>query len=707
MPPTPGRPLATASSSASASSPSRALVAEIRRRIAPEVAEIARAGTSDGEAIPSLDPLRRLVRRMRAARRAQRASAIEALLSLLEDDDELREGARAFAARVIASAHLSSALADLGLLPAHGFFAELRQRLSTRWLPSHRPPHDLVEILQTVFDPPDAEWVSALDDATIARLIAAFTPSDARALAGLRHGALRAVDLLAHRLAAAGEDPVLLDVAPDAIDHDSPFLAQAEQVLAVTHAMRVAYGLEPAPTTTPVEPLVTPAVSEETARHARVLLQQCTESVARIRKRAPKTGATIRLTYELERIEDLIARLRLLLDTLSTDAATRDAGLVSLLRQLVTAQAEAEQVAPLLRRGSYLVASEIASHAGRTGEHYIARTRGEYGGMWLAAGGAGLVVAMLACLKVGIAALHAPPLVEAALFSLNYAAGFVVVQLLGMTIATKQPAMTAAALAGSVDGARPKDTRPLVETIQCLVRSQLAAILGNCLVALPAALALSWAFAEVTGAPVASVEKAHHLALDVDPIHSLAIPHAAITGLWLTLSGIVAGYASSSVIARHVPERIRRSASLARRIGTRGVGRLASFVETRAGAVTGSIVLGVLLGSTGTIGQLIGLPIDIRHVSFASANFGLAIATLGIEHVDLPLAIAGIVGIGATNLLVSFSLSLGLALHARRARLRDVPTLARDLATSALRELPSWVLPVGASATPSSVAERA
>ncbi len=701
----PGRPLAAAASGAASSAPSRALVAEIRRRIVPELAEIAREGRDEREGIPSLDPLRRLVGGMRRSRRGQRASAIEALASLLEDDEDLREGARAYGARLVASAHLSAALADLGILPAHGFFAELRQRLSTRWLPSHRPPHDLAEILQTVFDPPDAEWVGALDDATLARLIAAFAPSDVRAVAALRNGVARAIDLLAHRLAAAGEDPVLLDVAPDAIDHESPFLAQAEHVLAVTRALRVAHGLDPAPTTTPIE--AWPAsTGEETARHARVLLQQCTESVVRIRKRAPKTGATIRLTYELERIEDLIARLRLLLDTLSGDAASRDAALSTLLRQLVTAQAEAERVGPLLRRGSYLVASEIASHAGRTGEHYIARTRGEYGGMWLAAGGAGLVVAALACIKVGIARLAAPPLVEAALFSANYAAGFVVVQLFGMTIATKQPAMTAAALAGSVDGARPKDTRPLVETVQCLVRSQLAAILGNCLVALPAALALSWGFAALTGAPVASVDKAHHLALDVDPIHSLAIPHAAITGVWLTLSGIVAGYASSSVMARHVPERIRRSVSLERRIGARAVERLASFVETRSGAVMGSVVLGVLLGSTGTVGDLIGLPIDIRHVSFASANLGLAIATLGVDHVDLPLALAGIFGIGATNLVVSFSLSLGLALHARRARPRDVPTLARDLGASAWRELPSWVLPVGASAAPAAIPER-
>ena len=68
--------------------------------------------------------------------------------------------------------------------------------------------------------------------------------------------------------------------------------------------------------------------------------------------------------------------------------------------------------------------------------------------------------------------------------------------------------------------------------------------------------------------------------------------------------------------------------------------------------------------------------------------------------VNIGLSLAGIAAIGATNLLVSFSLALGLALHARRAHLHHLPTLVGDLVRSALRELPSWMLPVGASATP-------
>ena len=671
---------------------SHGLVAEIRRRLAPEVSELGQAAKNAVDGIPSIDPLRRLVRRMRTARPKPRAAAIEALCTLLEQDTLLREGVRAYSARLAIGTRTSSALADLGLLPAHGFFAELRQRVAARLLPSHRPPHELTEILQSVFEPIDAVWLATIEDAQLTRLLDLFAPDDERAASTIAQGALRAIDLLAHRLAAAGEDPVLFDFDPAALDFESPFLAQAEQVLRVAAGLRTHLGLEGRGHDGPRE--------EDGHRHARVLLKQCHESVARIRRRTPKTGATLRLTYELERIEDLIERLTLLLDVFSFEREVASAARTKLFRRLVTARGEIEQILPLLRRGSTLVASEIVSHAGRTGEHYIARTVSEYGGMWLAAGGAGLVIACLAGIKVGLAGLQAPPLVEAAYFSANYAFGFVLVQVLGMTIATKQPAMTAAALAGSIDATRPKDTRPLVETIQCLVRSQLAAILGNCLVAIPAALALSSLFALVFGMPIASVVKAHHLIEELDPLHSLAIPHAAIAGLWLTTSGIVAGYASASVMVRHVPERLRQSAALRRVFGKKNADRIAAFVESSAGAVVGSIVLGVLLGSTGTLGHMLGVPIDIRHVSFASANLGLALATLGLEHVNIGLSLAGIAAIGATNLLVSFSLSLGLALHARRAHLRYLPTLVGDLLRSALRELPSWMLPVGASATP-------
>ena len=656
---------------------------------------LALASVEEQDGLPSVEPLRQLVRALRSARPEHRGPALDILLGLL-DEPVHGAAARAYLGRLLRTIRARSSLADLGLLPAHGLFAELRERLIGTVLPSHRPPHELREVLSVLFDPVDATWLATVDDARIDRLLRALRPDDETARRTLAHDTLRAIDLLSHRLAAAGEDPVLLTFDPGSMDHDSPFLAQAEHVLELTLSLRKAIdGLGPWPD------LEVAPVS--------VMLTQCEEQITRMRRRAPHTGATIRMNYELERLDDLRERLVLLVACFSEDEAGAASAHVALLRALVEGQAEAERILPLMRRGSHLVAREIASRAGRTGEHYITRTPSEWGKMWLAAGGAGLIVAVLACIKVMASKLHAPPLVEAALFSLNYAVGFAIVGFLGLTIATKQPAMTAAALASAIEPSETKGgsvepasspTRRLVETIQALVRSQLAAILGNCLVALPAALLLSLGTAWLIGAPIADVEKAEHLAHELDPFTSLALAHAALTGVFLSISGIVAGYVTSSVIARHVPERIARAPRLVAVLGRPRAARLAAATESGAGALAGSIVLGILLGSTGTFGALLGLPLDIRHVSFGSANLGLALATLGVEGLDLGRLVLGLVGVGALNLSVSFSLSLGLALHASGRSLKDLPGLARELAQSLVRELPSWLVPVGRSAQP-------
>jgi site-specific recombinase len=74
-----------------------------------------------------------------------------------------------------------------------------------------------------------------------------------------------------------------------------------------------------------------------------------------------------------------------------------------------------------------------------------------------------------------------------------------------------------------------------------------------------------------------------------------------------------------------------------------------------------------MLGFTPVIGELLGLPLDIRHVAFASANFayGLVGLQFDLEPVVVIVSFAGVLLIGLTNLLVSFSLALRVALRSR------------------------------------------
>ena len=70
--------------------------------------------------------------------------------------------------------------------------------------------------------------------------------------------------------------------------------------------------------------------------------------------------------------------------------------------------------------------------------------------------------------------------------TLDYAASFVLIQMLGFTLATKQPANTAPALARQMHEVRdPARMEGLVDEIACLVRSQAAAIIGNIALVVP------------------------------------------------------------------------------------------------------------------------------------------------------------------------------------------------------------------------------
>ena len=89
--------------------------------------------------------------------------------------------------------------------------------------------------------------------------------------------------------------------------------------------------------------------------------------------------------------------------------------------------------------------------------------------------------------------LHLPPLTEALLFCLNYGLGFVFIHVIHGTVATKQPAMTANAIAATIGdpAGRGRDLEELTTLIARTSRTQAIAILGNVGVALPVAAVLT------------------------------------------------------------------------------------------------------------------------------------------------------------------------------------------------------------------------
>ena len=90
-----------------------------------------------------------------------------------------------------------------------------------------------------------------------------------------------------------------------------------------------------------------------------------------------------------------------------------------------------------------------------------------------------------------------------------------------------------------------------------------------------------------------------------------------------------------------------------------------------------------MLGSMGTIGFILGLPLDIRHIAFASANFIQGLINLN-DTPELGLIFVSFLGvllIGLTNLFVSFTLTIIVALRARRVRFEQWKPLAKLVLT--------------------------
>jgi len=250
-------------------------------------------------------------------------------------------------------------------------------------------------------------------------------------------------------------------------------------------------------------------------------------------------------------------------------------------------------------------------------------------------------------------------------------------------VATKQPAMTAAHIAEAIHKGNGDEATvdSMAELAIKVFRTQFVAIIGNVCVVMPVAWLIALAGYWINGSHWITPDKAAHLLHDINPLESLALFHAAIAGVCLFLAGLISGYHDNTAIYNQIPERIAQLRWLRRLIGDYPAERLGKYLGENLGGLAGNFYFGIMLGSIGTLGFILGLPIDDMDITFSAANFSYALVAL--EHqIDLrtaTMSALGIAGIGATNLLVSFGLALFVALKARGARFGEKAALLREL----------------------------
>jgi site-specific recombinase len=633
------------------------------------------------------------LRPARASDSAQAIANIGALCRYVQENPGTGVKLRNYLLHILAARRHTSLFTDIGILSNDGFFTELMRRLTYRILPPALGDDYLSDALDQILyrksdhlwvcAVPALEWLNLFDAlaplAETKTLLIENSPTDDRhtALTGM----LEAIRTLSYRISAIGLEPKLIRIHPDIEKYESPFLMQNLEVNAYLDDYTRLFDGE--------------QEEHQDTKHLEVMLSQCDDIVDKIRRNAISQGTSIALTYLLLRATQSIDRLRKLLylvearpqlilgvDANEVDGETEIVSLeeipphraaaVAMVLELIEGHSKKYAIGKLFSGNIDLLARNVTENASRTGEHYIAENKADYWKMFLSSAGAGGIIGFMAMLKILASYLRSAPLIEAFLYSMNYSFGFMLIHVLHFTVATKQPAMTASRIATglhSKDG-RHIDLESTADLIIKVLRTQMVAVLGNLVTVIPTAYLIAVGYAAIFGENLVSPEKAHHLLHDIDPFTSLALFHAMIAGVCLFLAGLISGYYDNKALYSRMAVRVSQLRGLKRLIGQSRLDRLGIYIEANLGGLMGNFYFGILLGSIGTIGSLIGLPIDIRHITFSSANFATSLVALNnhMSWQQILTSLCGIFGIGMMNLVVSFGLALWVALRSRHVR---------------------------------------
>jgi site-specific recombinase len=408
-------------------------------------------------------------------------------------------------------------------------------------------------------------------------------------------------------------------------------------------------------------------------------LDACRQAAATVYTHLEAHGISVNLVFQLRQLRERVLRIRALLDCLlSAQPAVNTA---RLLAHLVTVGQERRSVRALIGSNTSLLAAKVAERSSETGEHYITRTMGEYRSMVRQAAGGGALTALTTWIKFGVMALGFSVFWSGFWAGAGYAASFILIQLLHFTLATKQPAMTAPAMAAKLkDLSAPKALDDFADEVTHLVRSQVAAVLGNVLLVFPVVVLISVLLQLTTGHAMIDAAQADHVLKSLNLWGPTAL-FAAFTGVLLFASSIMAGWTENWFVLHRLDSALRYNPKITAWLGVARADRWAIFMRANISGFAANLSLGFMLGLIPAFADFFGLGLEVRHVTLSAGQLGAACASLGWgvwRESALWWCLLALPVVGALNLSVSFYLAFRLALRAHnvtgfgRARISEV-----------------------------------
>lgn len=576
------------------------------------------------------------------------------LLQVLGRNPEWKAQSAQLIVRTLLELNPVSLYAHTGVPTQSGFFKEASSLFLRSLLPQASREKELSELLPRLFPAEtDANWVESLTPEIIQE-IGAWLASSGLDARPLLRGVEESCLVLVAQIAGVGMHETIRSRAPEYSVMDSPFIVLSHYNPVFLKEIETGGSPER------INALREACMAE---------IQRGRQLVQSVYRHLEDFGVSVELVFALEKLSTMLTRLELCYEVLVARGEERGQRILRLLALLIRSGVEERSFSPLFSRNLRLLARKIVERTGQNGERYITRNRSEYFHMILAAAGGGVLTAGTAMGKFLVDKNHLPLFVEGFLYALNYSMSFLLMQILGFKLATKQPAMTAAALAGRLSPGQASGEGEFIGEVARITRSQFAAAVGNIGAVVPVVFLLDWLWRRSHGgSPFLSPETTSYVLQSLNPFLSFTLFYGALTGCLLWIAGLISGWVENASVYYGIPQALEESKILHGLLGPERTHRFVEYYKQSISGWAGAVSLGILLGATPIVGDFFGLPLDVRHVTLSAGMISYALSAMGPELItpSLVMSVFASVGIiGILNFGVSFALALFVAIRAR------------------------------------------
>ncbi|MBH1960447.1 MAG: recombinase [Flavobacteriia bacterium] len=613
----------------------------------------------------SLEPLSELMLNLRS-------SDFSGILDFLRANPDVTENFAFYINHVFEGKPFNLSLTEANILSENAFFPEFKKRLLNKILPAVEHENTVWFLVDATSVRPtkDLQYFQNLPEEQLSEFFQLLRIDDLIIRPKVKQELLFSMNILAWRVIGNAMDVEVVNMAPEYRNFDNPFLALQNEL----DRLNENYGENP--------DFILNS-KDVHYKQIKVYLEQCLDFVTLAFKNSAKYGISGKINQSLIKIRQQLNRMSDIHNVMVID---EDEDVVRKSKQLffhiLDYKSHKNNLVDLVSDSTTLMSHLITNHTAETGTHYITSSRRDYMSMFLKASGGGIIVGCLVVLKLFYGSLPGSDFSHAILYATNYAMGFIMIYLMGFTLATKQPAMTAATMAKVLSEGEntQKNYVDFAHLVSTVFRSQFIAFMGNVALAFPVALAIIYGL-DVLFQQNFAAEKATKILQDHDPFHSKAIFHACIAGFFLFISGIISGNIGNSSVFYSIPKRIAKNPFLNYFLGKKSAENISDYYARNSAGIISNFWFGVFLGITGPVGLFLGLDLDIRHITFAAGNIALGFYGKGfmVDSYTVWISVITVFLIGFFNFAVSFGLSMVLAFRSRKVNFGEVTEIYKEI----------------------------